>query len=96
MLPLTCLILGAENSSDQCKVHSNFGKKYSVERPSKERKYENPINHRKKGLNFMVQNSVYHILKEHIDRKMSTKVYSNGYCEVENVEISVFSCRNLL
>ena len=35
----------------------------------------------------MVQNAIYQILQENLDREISNSVYLNDYCEVEKNEV---------
>ena len=77
--PQTYLIHVPGHSSNNCKVHINFGKKYTSGRPSKKQD-------RKQEVDYMVNIAVDEILQENTDKNMITKVDSNYYHEGENLE----------
>ena len=66
-LPLTCLITGLGNYSEQCKVLSDFVKIYASGRPSN-------IFLNKQEVNAMVDNLVDKLLQENLEKRQVLKL----------------------
>ena len=63
------MIDGKGNSSEDCKVFSDFSKKYFNSRPKKESRYAN--SRKKQEVKYVAQQAVNAVLKKIIDKKES-------------------------